>query len=596
MNYRHTLFFRLLTLFVSLFSVGLILTLLVFLPIGRNLVTDIKSREMEPVLRSMNRLVQDYILGIIDENAMNRVIVSQSDANRSQLIIVNTEGIVIYATRPIRNENSHDQPGTTNEIDYKNKISAITAELLSNRSVNTMFTATGHDFESLVVGEPIIINQKLVGAVAMILPAYEITSTLNGLIRVLVLTMLAVIFLMAIPIYFFSKIFTRPINKMVAVAQGMGMGNFDLRADVKDQGELGQLGRSLNQLSSDLSQTINDVAIERDRLMKLVESMGDGILSFDATGRVQTVNPAFYQVVGSDEGNQHALSILDDPQIQDAIRRSLNQENMDFLFTHLDRILRITLRPILDENNVLVGSVGLFRDVTESERLDQLRKDYVANVSHELRTPLTAIKGLIDPLHDGLIRDDEKRKEYYALILKETARLTRLINDLLELSRLQSTTQGFERKEFDLNPFLIDVKEKYLHIAQEKGIKLHLTLSDSFNLYLGNEDRLDQVLTVLLDNAFKFTPRNGNVEIKLQSHPTHYTLIVQDDGEGIDPVDLPYIFDRFYTVDKARSAKSTGLGLSIAKEILTHLGESIRVESTLQQGTSFIIKLNKPGV
>ena len=596
MKFRHTLFFRLLTLFVSLFSVGLILTLLVFLPIGRNLVTDIKSREMEPVLRSMNRLVQDYILGIIDENAMNRVIVSQSDANRSQLIIVNTEGIVIYATRPIRSENSHDQPGTTNEIDYTNKISAITAELLSNRSVNTMFTATGHDFESLVVGEPIIINQKLVGAVAMILPAYEITSTLNGLIRVLVLTMLAVIFLMAIPIYFFSKIFTRPINKMVAVAQGMGTGNFDLRADVKDQGELGQLGRSLNQLSSDLSQTINDVAIERDRLMKLVESMGDGILSFDASGKVQTVNPAFYQVVGSDEGNQHALSILDDPKIQNAIQRSLEQENMDFLFTHLDRILRITLRPILDENNVLVGSVGLFRDVTESERLDQLRKDYVANVSHELRTPLTAIKGLIDPLHDGLIRDEEKRKEYYALILKETARLTRLINDLLELSRLQSTTQGFERKEFDLNPFLIDVKEKYLHIAQEKGIKLHLTLSDSPNLYLGNEDRLDQVLTVLLDNAFKFTPRNGNVEIKLQSHPTHYALIVQDDGEGIDPVDLPYIFDRFYTVDKARSAKSTGLGLSIAKEILTHLGESIRVESTLEQGTSFIIKLNKPGV
>ncbi|HAM63904.1 MAG TPA: hypothetical protein DCP62_09795 [Erysipelotrichaceae bacterium] len=594
MKFRHTLFFRLLTLFVSLFSVGLILTLLVFLPIGRNLVTDIKSREMEPVLRSMNRLVQDYILGVIDENAMNRVIVSQSDANRSQLIIVNTEGIVIYATRPIRSETSHDQPGMIDEIDYTNRISAITAELLSNRSVNQMFTATGHDFESLVVGEPIIINQKLVGAVAMILPAYEITSTLNGLIRVLILTMLAVIFLMAIPIYFFSKIFTRPINKMVHVAQGMGMGNFDLRADVKDQGELGQLGRSLNQLSSDLSQTINDVAIERDRLMKLVESMGDGILSFDATGKVQTINPAFYQVVGSDEGNRHALSILDDPKIQDPIRRSLDQENMDFLYTHLDRILRITLRPILDENKVLVGSVGLFRDVTESERLDQLRKDYVANVSHELRTPLTAIKGLIDPLHDGLIRDDEKRKEYYALILKETARLTRLINDLLELSRLQSTNQGFERRDFDLNPFLTDIKEKYRSLAQEKGIDLQLTIPESPSPYLGNEDRMDQVLTVLLDNAFKFTPMNGNVEIKLDSQPTHYTLIVQDTGTGIDPVDLPYIFDRFYTVDKARSAKSTGLGLSIAKEILTHLGESIRVESTLEQGTSFIIKLNKP--
>ena len=594
MKFRHTLFFRLLTLFVSLFSVGLILTLLVFLPIGRNLVTDIKSREMEPVLRSMNRLVQDYILGVIDENAMNRVIVSQSDANRSQLIIVNTEGIVIYATRPIRSETSHDQPGMIDEIDYTNRISAITAELLSNRSVNQMFTATGHDFESLVVGEPIIINQKLVGAVAMILPAYEITSTLNGLIRVLILTMLAVIFLMAIPIYFFSKIFTRPINKMVHVAQGMGMGNFDLRADVKDQGELGQLGRSLNQLSSDLSQTINDVAIERDRLMKLVESMGDGILSFDATGKVQTVNPAFYQVVGSDEGNRHALSILGDPKIQDAIRRSLDQENMDFLYTHLDRILRITLRSILDENKVLVGSVGLFRDVTESERLDQLRKDYVANVSHELRTPLTAIKGLIDPLHDGLIRDDEKRKEYYALILKETARLTRLINDLLELSRLQSTNQGFERRDFDLNPFLTDIKEKYRSLAQEKGIDLQLTIPESPSPYLGNEDRMDQVLTVLLDNAFKFTPMNGNVEIKLDSQPTHYTLIVQDTGTGIDPVDLPYIFDRFYTVDKARSAKSTGLGLSIAKEILTHLGESIRVESTLEQGTSFIIKLNKP--
>jgi signal transduction histidine kinase len=594
MKIRHTLFFRLLMLFITMFSASLLIVLLVYIPSGESFITDIKMREMQPVLRSMSSLVQDYYSGLIDQNAMDRVIASQSMANKSQLLISDLNGKIIYSTKPIIRIPGKPKPGNQPSIvNYRDRVGEQMKKLLLNQEISEMITYDGMTFASLFVGQPIVINGKLVGAVAMVLPAYEITSTLTSLIALLALSMAIVLILMTIPIYFFSKRFTNPIHQMVQTAVGMKGGDFTIRADEKDKGELGELGKSLNELSMELGQSINEVSIERNRLMQTVQSMSEGIVSINTRHEIIMANPAIYKLFALLPDTQNIRSIMDLPEVAQRFDNGLQNMNEDFMLTYNQQTVKVSIRTIRDENDIIVGAVGIFQDVTEAERLEQMRKDYVANVSHELRTPLTAIKGLLDPLHDGLILSDDKKNEYYALLLNETARLNRLINDLLELSRLQSGNIGFEPVKIELNRFLIDLHEKYLCIATDHRINFEIETLKNLAYYLGNEDRLDQVLTILLDNAFKFTPPEGMIRISLKENDHQYLVDIIDNGTGIDPDDLPYIFDRFYIADKARTSKSTGLGLSIAKEILQHMNESISVQSEKDKGTTFRITLTK---
>lgn len=594
MKIQHTLFFRLLMLFVTMFAASLLITLMVYIPNGEHFITDIKMREMQPVLRSMASLVQDANNGLIDQSAMDRVIVSQSMANKSQLLISDINGNIIYATKPIVRLAGKPKEGTIpTVINYRDRVSKQMQELLLNQEISQMLKLDGMSFSSLFVGQPIVINGRMVGAVAMVLPAYEITSTLTSLTWMLAFSMGLVLLIMIIPIYFLSKRFTEPINQMVQTSIGMKNGDFSLRANEKDKSELGELGKSLNELSTELSRTISDVSIERNRLMQMMQSMSEGIVSINTSHEIIMANPAVYQLFKIVENAENIRTILELPELVSRFDQGLQDKNEDFLINYNQQKVSVSIRPIHDETNTIVGAVGIFQDVTEAERLEQMRKDYVANVSHELRTPLTAIKGLLDPLNDGLITNETKKKDYYELLLKETARLNRLINDLLELSRLQSGNSGFSPVKIELNRFVIDLHEKYARIAADNQIHFKVEPLSSPATYHGSEDRLDQVLTILLDNAFKFTPKDGTILIRLIESEHTYKLEVADNGSGISPADLPYIFDRFYIADKARTSKSTGLGLSIANEIVQHMNESIAVQSEPDKGTTFCITLTK---
>jgi signal transduction histidine kinase len=256
------------------------------------------------------------------------------------------------------------------------------------------------------------------------------------------------------------------------------------------------------------------------------------------------------------------------------------------------------ITPIADETGRTTGAVALLQDITEAELLEQTRKDYVANISHELRTPLTAMRGLIEPLADGLVHTEEERNRYYGIILRETMRLSRLIEDMMELSRLQSGKITIDTKIFSLNDVINDLRYKYVQVASDKSIILEF--SDTFNKIpqvIGNPDRIEQVLIILIDNALKFTPAGGKILIDAKpnkkSKPDKIIISVRDTGVGIDPENINNVFDRFFKADKARyGTVGTGLGLSIAREILTAMGETITVSSTLGKGSVFTFTLS----
>jgi len=259
-----------------------------------------------------------------------------------------------------------------------------------------------------------------------------------------------------------------------------------------------------------------------------------------------------------------------------------------------DMTIRLTISPTTDELGAIVGAVGLFSDVTQMERLERTRREYVSNVSHELRTPLTAMRALVEPLKEGMVTAEADRQRYYDIILREVMRLSRLINDQLELSRLQSGTIAIQKSKMTLDDLVYDVCDRYVAIAAEHGLELKvLTDFSECPVVYANADRVEQMLIILLDNAIKYTAE-GSVSVSASWDEEKVILSVRDTGVGIADEDLPYVFDRFYKVDKAHSGKGSGLGLSIACELLKRMNEEIWVTSEQGKGSEFSFTVHLP--
>ncbi len=381
-------------------------------------------------------------------------------------------------------------------------------------------------------------------------------------------------------------------------AVAMADGHLETRADETAAGELGELGKALNHLADQLSRNLYTLIVERNRLRNMLNGLSEGIVAINAEGRVTHTNPALGRLIarakpGSHYADPRMKTIPDETIWQDFDKVMATGETMTRNLESKDMILRMTVTPIVDEIDAIAGAVGLFSDITQMERLEKTRRDYVSNVNHELRTPLTAMRALIEPLKEGMVTEEEDRQRYYDIILREIMRLSRLINDQLELSRLQSGTLSIEKSRLALDDLVYDVCDRYAAIAEEHNLKLNVdTDFSACPAVWANADRVEQMLIILLDNAIKYT-EEGSVGVSATWDEDKVVLTVRDTGIGIEENDLPYVFDRFYKVDKAHSGKGSGLGLSIAKELLKRMDEDIWVESEKGKGTAFSFTIHR---
>ena len=407
----------------------------------------------------------------------------------------------------------------------------------------------------------------------------------------------------AVVFYPLLKALISPVAEQVGrvrdVAVAVAKGDLDARADERVPGELGELGKALNNLSYQLSRNMYLLIIERNRLKQMLNGLSEGIVAVNAKGRVTHRTPALERMFPP-EAQEHPprderLKLIPDRDIWADFDRVVSEGKV--VTRNLEtpeRVLRVVISPLVDEIGTTAGAVGLFSDITQLERLERTRRDYVANVSHEMRTPLTAMRALIEPLKEGMVTTDEARMRYYDIILREIMRLSRLINDLMELSRLQSGTLAIRTERMKLGELVDDVCERYRSIAEDHDITFHEETDFSkVPAVVANADRVEQLLVILLDNAIKYTPEGGTVSLDATWDASRVTLIVKDTGIGISQEDLPYVFDRFYKVDKAHSGMGSGLGLSIAKELLKWMGEDIWVKSELGKGTQFGFTLRR---
>ena len=347
--------------------------------------------------------------------------------------------------------------------------------------------------------------------------------------------------------------------------------------------EIREIAGALNQMSASVAQAISDLKCEKETMALILEGLSEGILAVDEKGGILHENAAAWSLLGGEETDAYRA-------VMDALREDSPEEHWDRKFAAGDRVLYFAVSRLPSESKLprSRGTVALIRDITEQERLERTRHDYVANISHELRTPLASIRGLGEGLRDGLVTEDKDRQRYYNIIVEEVTRLSRLVNDMLELSSLQSNPAAFEMERVDPNELIYDLHDRNSSLFSEKQIAFERVLPEEpLPDIRSNEDRLSQVLTIFLDNARKFTPEGGTVSLGAEKTEAGTRFFVRDTGIGMDEETQRLAFDRFHQAERSHSGKGSGLGLSIAKEVLQKMGVNIALKSALGEGSEF---------
>ncbi|EGD47582.1 integral membrane sensor signal transduction histidine kinase [Ruminiclostridium papyrosolvens DSM 2782] len=467
-------------------------------------------------------------------------------------------------------------------------------EVLSGKdSVSQSFSSVYKE-TTLTVGVPVFdTNNTVTGSVFLHAPITGITPTLNKAVSILSVSIAIALFLAIALGLFYSLLFTRPLKTMNSIAIEMTNGNYSVRTGIRSKDELGQLGGSLDLLASKLSYTINQLFQEKGKMSDIISSISEGLVAFDLELKPLNYNNALSDIMNRSQPYKSELLVrdFDALEINSLLTTVINEKkSCQIIKTWVNKKLKFTLSPIIDNNENVTGCVVLVQDISESERLEQLRKDFIANVSHEFRTPLTVIKGSIEALNDGAIEKKEDIERYYSRILSETKILQRLVGDLLELSRLQSGKISVNEEKVHIPSLLSDVTKSMQTIAVKKQISIEYSPIEAVPPVLGDYDRLRQLFTIFIDNAIKYSPEKTKISIEIAVKGT-LEIKIADKGYGISEEELPYVWERFYKTDKSRESNGTGLGLSIAKHLIQLHGGNVTMQSSLEEGTTVTVYL-----
>ena len=393
--------------------------------------------------------------------------------------------------------------------------------------------------------------------------------------------------------------YTKPIEAATKVAMELARGNYKARTYESREGETGMLSQSLNILARNLQEMVRMQEMQQDRLRALIENMGSGLILIDQRGYISLMNRAYKEMFHIDPSDYvHRLYYEAFPHkevialVEEIFMTEVNVRKQLLLPVGIERKhFEVYGTPIIGTNDEWKGIIVVFHDITELKKLEQMRKDFVANVSHELKTPITSIKGFAETLLDGAMHDAQTLEYFLTIILKESERLQHLIQDLLDLSKI-------EQQGFTLNVSVVNLHEVLKEVivmleakANDKQITIEWTSNTPLCYMYGDLHRLKQIFINLISNAITYTPAGGRVTVYVEKDDKEVRVHISDTGIGIEQKEIPRIFERFYRVDKARSRNSggTGLGLAIVKHLVEAHHGTISVKSKVGVGTTFTV-------
>lgn len=569
----------------------LALVFIVMLISGTFMITRINLQEIDKAhtrLMEFARYINEQVIEVYSpeafQEAFSNEVALKSGQDRIQGNILNANGQTIASnvTSDVR------------ILKYINTaiISALAGEQTFSQGKDLDFT--GQYKELISYAEPVFDADGQVKYVIFTrLDAENILKNLADLAITLVFTLVLSLTLTAILGFLFANTLTEPIIILTKKAKEMAQGKLNQTIPVNSPDEIGQLTQSFNNMAKELNETIHSMASEKNKMEILLHNMTDGVLAYDKNGSLIHANSLCTELLELDEIEQLPFSQMMEILGVDTniLQESLSGTNI----TTKQRFIHASFTPYLNKSGEIDGIVIVLQDVTQHKKLDNMRKEFVANVSHEIRTPISIIKTYAETLIDGAIEQKDLAIGFLNIIDSEADRMTLLVKDLLELSQLDNSQIKLSYSQTDIIEVINEVVRQVSVMATKKNQQLIIKVADAKFIADVDPARLNQALINVIGNAIKYSDENSVIEVSAEESEKLYRIIIKDSGIGIPKKDLPHIFERFYRVDKARSRAmgGTGLGLAIAKEIIEAHNGTITASSVVGEGTTMVISIPK---
>jgi two-component system phosphate regulon sensor histidine kinase PhoR len=560
-----------------------VLIALVLIGLGVYLVDYLRAHQLDALeaqLHRQARLVADeaaYRLATQGPASLDPLAKQIGRDSRMRVTLIAADGAVL-------GDSEHD-PATMDNHAVRPEVVEV---LRAGQGQSQRYSATLEQ-DLLYVAVPIYSAGAMVGVARVALPVREIQDAVNR-VTIAVAAAFAVAALLAVALAtVVARVTTEPIRALTHAVQRFAAGDLDPILPIRGRDEVSMLARTFSEMAATLQRHIHAVEEERERLAAILSHMVDGLVIIDREGTVCLINPAaarMLQVTRGQAEGRSVMAVLRDHELAAVIRAAMAGDGAAAPPCVIELGARGQRRTVQALASRIPGPLGdsyqvllILQDVTELRRAETVRREFVANVSHEFRTPVASMKAVIETLEDGALEDREAARDFLGRLRAEVEGLAQLVEELLELSRIESGQVALRTQPTRLDAVLVAAAERLRPLAERQGVSLAVDPSGELPAVHVDAERIQQVLANLIHNAVKFTPPGGHVTVSAERRGDEVVIAVADTGVGIAPEILPRLFERFYKADRARASGGTGLGLAIAKHVVQAHGGRIWAES-----------------
>lgn len=581
-------------------TIYFLLVLLVMSIVGTIIINRLEAQQLENVTSNMNQTLNSIIrtsnylsnsdwTGIQDE-INNTLTAWRLSPDETIYAIDDTSTPKIIASSNNQNELINGK----NALSYKSLNSELIINAFHGESSSSIVVNTNNEKEKHIA-IPIFSSD---GDVRGVFYMTHNLSNVFGVIKdakiILTYATIIALFITTILGYFIANSITEPISDLTKKASEMARGNFDQKVDVKSDDEIGNLASMFNYLTTELKHTITEMDLEKSKLDTIFKYMTEGVIAINKNGILIHANPIAKQILSISDKDMYKyfnLEELNIPKLNYKKKKTLQGE---IQINIKNSFYKIKYAPFKKDDMTNQGIIIVLQDITKEHKLDNLRKEFVANVSHELKTPITTIKTYTETILDTPDMDFDQVAYFLGVIDRENNRMARLVSDLLQLSNMDYDNFKLNIEKVDTFEILNQAIESLAVLIKEKGHKITLNVPMDVKSISADKHALEQILINIISNAVKYTNQNGKIKISASSNLFNVYITVEDNGLGIPKEDLNRIFERFYRVEKGRSRAmgGTGLGLSIAKQMTQAMGGDIKIDSEYGKGTKVTMIFN----